>query len=154
MAHHGVLVLGGGNAGISLAARLIRDGARDVAVVESQRTHRYRPLLNYVGVGEATMAELERPVSDVVPDGATWIDDEVVAVDPEQPAVRTAGSREVTCDSLVVCPGLTEDWDATPGLAEAYAAGWAGSTFVIDSVEGVWPALSALRAGRVPTTAP
>ena len=58
---HEVLIVGGGNAGISLAARLLRDGARDVAVVESESVHRYRPLLNYVGAGEATMSSLERP---------------------------------------------------------------------------------------------
>jgi len=31
---HDVLVIGGGNAGLSLAGRLRRDGCRDVAVVE------------------------------------------------------------------------------------------------------------------------
>jgi sulfide:quinone oxidoreductase len=69
MEHHEVLVVGGGNAGISLAARLLRDGAEDVALVESEAVHRYRPLLNYVGGGEASMASLERPAARVVPDG-------------------------------------------------------------------------------------
>lgn len=51
MEHHQVVIVGGGNAGISLAARLIRGGAPDVAVVESESVHRYRPLLSYVGAG-------------------------------------------------------------------------------------------------------
>ena len=89
MTHHDVLIVGGGNAGISLAARLLRDGAEDVAVVESETVHRYRPLLNYVGAGEATMASLERPAAEVIPDGCTWINDQVVAVDAAGPSVLT-----------------------------------------------------------------
>jgi sulfide:quinone oxidoreductase len=80
MEHHEVLIVGGGNAGISLGARLLRDGASDVAIVESQEVHRYRPLLNYVGAGEAEMSSLERPMGDVIPDGCTWIRDRVVSV--------------------------------------------------------------------------
>src|SRR3954454_15242689 len=80
MAQPEVLIVGGGNAGISLAARLLRDGFSGVTVVGPQPLHRYKPLLNYVGGGEATMAALERPMADVVPDGCTWIRDAVAAV--------------------------------------------------------------------------
>lgn len=146
--------MGGGNAGISLAARLLRDSARDVAVVESQPVHRYRPLLNYVGGGEATMSDLQRPADSVVPDGCVSIRDEVVAVDPHEMSVVTASGRQIGCSTLVVCPGLDEDWAATPGLREAYAAGWAASTFDDDTAAAVWPALRDLRAGRVVFTVP
>ena len=152
--HHEVVIVGGGNAGISLAARLLRDGARDVAVVESESVHRYRPLLNYVGAGEATMASLERPAAAVMPDGCTWIQDRVVAVDANAPSVLTRDGRRIGCTTLVLCPGLEEDWDATPGLAESYAAGWAGSTFVVESAPRVWPALRDLARGRVVFTMP
>ncbi len=154
MEHHEVLVVGGGNAGISLAARLLRDGAQDVAVVESESVHRYRPLLNYVGAGEASMSSLERPAASVMPDGCTWIQDRVVAVDVDGPTVTTRDGRRIGCTTLVVCSGLEEDWDATPGLAEAYAAGWAGSTFVVESAPRVWPALRDLTGGRVVFTMP
>ena len=127
MEHHDVLIVGGGNAGISLAARLLRHGVRDVAVVEPQPVHRYRPLLNYVGGGEATMASLEKPAASLVPDGCTRISDRVVAVDAGGPSVLTRGGQSVGCSTLVLCPGLDEDWDATPGLEEAMAAGRAGS---------------------------
>jgi sulfide:quinone oxidoreductase len=154
MEHHEVLIVGGGNAGISLAAKLLRDGADDVAVVESESVHRYRPLLNYVGAGEATMSALERPAASVVPDGCTSIRDRVVSVDTDGPSVRTQDGRRIGCTTLVLCPGLEEDWDATPGLAEAYEVGWAGSTFVVESVEQVWPALRDLTRGRVVFTVP
>jgi sulfide:quinone oxidoreductase len=154
MEHHQVVIVGGGNAGISLAARLVRAGAPDVAVVESESVHRYRPLLSYVGAGEARMASLERPASSVVPDGCTWIHDEVVSVDAEGPSVLLRSGRRIGCSTLVVATGLEEDWDATPGLREAYAAGWAGSTFVVETAPRVWPALRDLSAGRVVFTVP
>ena len=51
MTRHEVLIVGAGNAGISLAARLLRDGVRDVAVLAAQPVHRYKSLLNYVAAG-------------------------------------------------------------------------------------------------------
>ncbi|MCV2489444.1 NAD(P)/FAD-dependent oxidoreductase [Geodermatophilus sp. YIM 151500] len=149
-----VLVVGGGNAGISLAARLLRDGAPDVAVVAPQPVHRYKPLLNYVAGGEATMADLERPMADVVPEGCRWIRDAVEAVDPTAMTVRTRGGRALSCSTLVLCPGLVEDWEATPGLQSAYTDGWAASSYVPGSTPQVWPRLTALRRGSVVFTVP
>jgi sulfide:quinone oxidoreductase len=152
--HSEVLVVGGGNAGISLAARLLRDGIRDVTVVAPQPVHRYKPLLNYVAGGEATMAELERPMGDVVPDGCHWVRDAVEAVDPSAMTVRTRTGRTLHCSTLVLCPGLVEDWAATPGLQSAYADGWAASSYVPGSAPQVWPRLTSLRGGSVVFTVP
>jgi sulfide:quinone oxidoreductase len=152
--HHEVLIVGGGNAGISLAARLLRDGASDVALVAPQPVHRYKPLLNYVAAGQATMADLERPMRDVVPAGSEWIRDSVEAVDPAAMTVRTRGGQTLHCSTLVICPGLVEDWDATPGLLQAYADGWAASSYVPGSAPQVWPRLESLRGGSVAFTVP
>jgi sulfide:quinone oxidoreductase len=152
--HHEVLIVGGGNAGISLGARLLRDGARDVTIVAPQPVHRYKPLLNYVGGGEATMADLERPMRDVVPEGCGWVRDAVEAVDPAAMTVRTRGGRLLQCSTLVLCPGLVEDWAATPGLQAAYADGWAAATYVPGSAPQVWPRLTSLRSGSVVFTVP
>ena len=102
---HEVLIVGAGNAGVSLAAKLLKDGARDVAVVDRRQVHRYRPLLNYVGSGEATMADLERAQHDVLPDGVTWIRDDVASVDPDARTVTTGDGRTIGYDTLVLCPG-------------------------------------------------
>ncbi|MDK3257448.1 NAD(P)/FAD-dependent oxidoreductase [Blastococcus capsensis] len=154
MERHGVLIVGGGNAGISLAARLLRDGEKDVTVVAPQPVHRYKPLLNYVGGGEATMADLDRPMADVIPDGCTWLRDFVEAVDPDAMTVRTRGGCTLHCSTLVLCPGLVEDWEATPGLRSAYTEGWAATTYVPGSTPLVWPSLRSLRRGSVVFTVP
>ena len=154
MEHHEVLIVGGGNAGISLAARLLRDRASDVAIVEPQDVHRYRPLLNYVGAGQAGMSSLEKPMAEVVPGGCTWIQDSVVSVDPVAATVLTRDGRTLHWTTLVLGPGTVEDWDATPGLREAYDEGWAGSSFVPGSAPHVWEALEPLRSGSVLFTVP
>ena len=51
--HSDVVILGGGNAGISLAARLRRYGVKDVAVVEPREHHLYQPLLSHIAGGTA-----------------------------------------------------------------------------------------------------
>ena len=152
--HAEVLVVGAGNAGISLAARLLRDGARDVAIIEPSPVHRYRPLLNYVGAGQATPAEVERPTSSVIPAGCRWVQDAVEAVDAEAHEVRTRRGARIGYSTLVLCPGMREDWAATPGLQDAYSAGWAGSTYVPSSAPLVWPALRGIREGSVVFTVP
>lgn len=154
MEHHDVLVVGAGNAGISLVARLLRDGTRDVALLDDSPVHRYRPLLNYVGSGEAAMRHLERPLATVVPDGCAWIREGAVAVDATASTVTTTTGRTLSWGTLVLCPGLDEDWDATPGLSAAYDAGWACSTFVPEAAPRVWPALRALRGGSVVFSVP
>ncbi|HEX8435589.1 FAD-dependent oxidoreductase, partial [Archangium sp.] len=46
---HRVLIIGGGTAGISVAARLAHAGQKDVAVLEPSRHHYYQPLWTLVG---------------------------------------------------------------------------------------------------------
>lgn len=146
--HHDVLIVGGGNAGISLAAKLRRDGCRDVAVVDPKRTHEYRPLLSWVAGGFATLDDLRRPQADVIPDGVRWYPDRVVAVEPERSLVRLAGGEEITCTDLVVCPGSQVDWDAVPGAQEAVATPYASTSYLPEHAPDTWTMLSSLTSGR------
>lgn len=52
-----------------------------------------------------------------------------------------------------MCLGLEEDCYATPGLAQASEAGWAGSTFVVQGARGRGPRCY-LTGGRVVFTVP
>lgn len=47
--HHRTVIVGGGSAGISVAARLRRAGERDVAVLDPSERHYYQPLWTLVG---------------------------------------------------------------------------------------------------------
>ncbi|MFS0699302.1 NAD(P)/FAD-dependent oxidoreductase [Cellulomonas sp. 179-A 4D5 NHS] len=146
--HHDVLIVGGGNAGISLAAKLRRDRCRDVAVVDPKQTHEYRPLLSWVAGGFATLDDLRRPQADVIPDGVRWYPDRVVAIEPERSLVRLAGGEEITCTDLVVCPGSQVDWDAVPGAEAAVATPYASTSYLPEHAPDTWTMLSSLTSGR------
>ncbi|OLT52444.1 NAD(P)/FAD-dependent oxidoreductase [Cellulosimicrobium sp. CUA-896] len=147
--HHDVLVVGGGNAGLSLAGRLRRDGCTDVAVVEPKDVHEYRPLLSYVASGMATVDDLTRPQDDVVPDGVHRYADRVVAVDPVRSVVRLASGTELGYGDLAVCPGAEVDWDAVPGAQDAVRTPYAATSYVTEHAASTWSMLSSLTSGRV-----
>lgn len=145
---HDVLIVGAGNAGISLAARLRRDGCRDVALVEPSPVHRYRPLQSYVGGGQATPAEVERPQASVLPADATWYRGAVAAVDPQAREVRLEDGTRLRGRDLVLCPGVVADWDAVPGSREAVHAEHGASNYVDERAAHTWALTRGLRAGR------
>ncbi|MEE6272365.1 FAD/NAD(P)-binding oxidoreductase [Georgenia sp. MJ206] len=146
--HHDVVIVGGGNAGISLAAKLRREGCRDVAVVEPARVHHYRPMLSYVGSGLATLEELSRPEADVIPAGCRWYADRAVAIDAEASVVRLSRGEELTYEDVVVCPGSQIDWAAIPGAREAVATPAASTNYEVELAPATWEMLSSLTRGR------
>lgn len=146
--HHDVLILGGGNAGVSLAARLRRDGAKDVAIVDPVSVHRYRPLISYVGGGQARMTDLEKPQASVIPKGVRWYQERVTSVDPVARSVETTGDVRLTAGDLVICPGVTQDWAAIPGSREAVFSEHGASNYVDERAEHTWKLIRGLSTGR------
>ena len=107
--HHQIVIIGGGSAGITVAARLMRiqgDRNLDIAIIEPSATHTYQPALTLVGAGAYALAKTQRPTSDVIPIGVKWIKDKADGFDPDQSQVRLGSGNIMTYDYLVVCPGL------------------------------------------------
>ncbi len=146
--HHDVVIVGGGNAGISLAARLRRDGCTDIAVIDPRTVHRYAPLLSYVGGGEAELAETKRPQYSVIPDGVRWYRHQVIDVDPSTRTVITEDGLVVTAGDLVLCPGVVADWDHVPGSREAVFSDRGASNYVDERAPYTWELIQRFRGGR------
>ncbi|MGE2735856.1 NAD(P)/FAD-dependent oxidoreductase [Mycolicibacterium vaccae] len=144
--HFDVVILGGGNAGLSAAARLIRKGVHDVAVIEPQSVHTYRPLLSYVGGGQAEQSTAERTQQSVTPRGCTWIQDRAEAVDPGQSTVRCASGREYHYDDLIVGTGLVPDTSELPGLDTAIESRTVTSNY-LDHAQKTWKLIRELPSG-------
>ena len=149
-----VLIVGGGNAGVSLAARLHRYGVRDVAVVEPRDNHFYQPLFSHIAGGRAKAAEAVRPQGSVIPRGVDWIRDAAVDIDPAGNTVSLASGGQLGFGQLVVCPGLQLDWDKIPGLTEAVRSPFGSSHYDFDLVPKAWTLLSGLRSGTAVFTMP
>ena len=149
-----VVIVGGGNAGISAAARLRRRGVTDVAVVEPQAVHTYRPLLSYVGAGQAEQRAAERTQRSVTPSGCTWVQDTATAVDPSGQVVTTAGGATLRYRDLILVPGLEVDEDALPGVFSAIKAQNVTSNY-LDRAEKTWQLIKTLPDdGRAVFTVP
>ncbi|WP_257459379.1 NAD(P)/FAD-dependent oxidoreductase [Archangium lipolyticum] len=116
---HRVVIIGGGTAGISVAARLAHAGQKDVAVLEPSTHHYYQPLWTLVGAGEARVEDTIRDEAHYIPKGVTWIRDWAEEVDPIARVVSTRGGKRISYDFLVVAPGIQLDWGKVKGLREA-----------------------------------
>ena len=152
--HYEVLIIGGGNAGVSLAARLHRYGVKDVAVVEPQDNHFYQPLFSHIAGGRAKASEATRPQRSVMPEGVEWIRDSAVDINPASNTVSLASGGQLGFGHLVVCPGLQLDWDKIPGLADAVRSPSGASHYEFTLAAKSWALLSGLKAGTAVFTMP
>lgn len=157
MAHHEVLIVGGGTAGITVAAMLRnKPDAPEVTIIEPSEKHYYQPIWTLVGAGVFPREISERNEAEFIPPGVTWIKDYVDTFQPEQNAVTLRSGEQHTYDYLVVAPGIQIDWDKIPGLKEGLAKAGSGvcSNYSYDTVNSTWEALKNVKKGKAIFTAP
>ena len=152
--HHNVLVVGGGSAGITVAARLRNAGVADVAIVEPSESHWYQPLWTLVGGGVFPLEHTRRAQADVVPPGATWIKDTVATFQPDLNQVTLGTGGVVSYDQLVVCPGIQLDWKKIDGLEGNLGTNGIVSNYRADLAPKTWDALRSFRGGNAVFTFP
>lgn len=151
--HHPILVVGGGTAGLTVAARL-RKASLPVAVIEPSSIHYYQPLWTLVGGGVFPREASVRPQQDVIPDGVTWIRDRVVALEPDRNAVRLESGAELTYDQLVVAAGIQLDWHKIEGLAGNVGKNGICSNYSYETVASTWEFVKNFRGGTALFTFP
>ena len=154
--HHQIVIVGGGTAGITVAAQLTRSWLRrlDVAVIEPSDKHYYQPLWTLVGAGLARKEATERAEASVIPRRVTWIQDAVAEFLPEQNMIRTRDGKTVTYDWLIVGAGLQINWDKIPGLKESIGKNGVCSNYSYASVDSTWEAIRNFRGGNAVFTNP
>ncbi|MBC7723525.1 MAG: NAD(P)/FAD-dependent oxidoreductase [Burkholderiaceae bacterium] len=152
--HHRVVVIGGGNAGLSVSGRLRRAGVHDIVVVEPRQDHFYQPMFSHVAGGTAPAGAAVRTQASVMPRGVEWIRDRVVDIHPEYRMVTLASRHRLTYDHLIVCPGIQKDWDGVPGLAEAMASPRGASNYEYELATKASRLLRDLTHGTVVFTQP
>ena len=151
---HEVVIIGGGNAGLSVAGRLRRSGVEDVAVVEPREHHFYQPLFSHIAGGRAKPGAATRPQRKVMPRGVSWVRDTVSGVSAETNTVSLGTGTTLAYRHLVVCPGLQYDWDLVPGLANAVHSPYGASHYEFDLAAKAWQLLSGLTSGTAVFTMP
>jgi sulfide:quinone oxidoreductase len=151
---HKVLIIGGGTAGITVAARLRRAGVTDIAIVEPSGTHYYQPLFTLVGGGRAPLSETVRPEGTVMPNGVVWVREAAASIDPAAQTVATMSGRVLGYDYLVVAPGIQLDFGKIPGLTETLGQRGVSSNYRPDLPPRTWEFIRDLRGGTALFTMP
>jgi sulfide:quinone oxidoreductase len=133
--NHQVVIIGGGAAGITVAAQLLdKQPGLDIAILEPSDQHHYQPGWTLVAGGQFRFEATTRDEKSLIPKGATWIQDKVIKLDPDNNAVLTQDGLLIQYDYLVVCPGIQIDWYKVKGLPEALGKGGVTSNYRRDLV--------------------
>ena len=145
--HHRIVIVGGGTAGIAVAARLMIEGEHDIAVIEPSSKHYYQPLWTLVGGGKANVATTERAQRTLIPEGVHWIQQAAASFEPDEKIVVLGDGRRIGYDALVVCPGIQLDWDQVPGLPDTLGHNGVSSNYRLDLAPKTWEMIRSLRKG-------
>ncbi len=152
---HDILIIGGGAAGISLAASLLkRQPNLQISIVEPRDKHYYQPAWTLVGAGVFDPGASERDMASVMPKGVTWIRAAATGFDPEQRKVMLDTGKSISYQNLVVAPGLQLNWHAIPGLPEALGKHGVTSNYRFDLAPYTWSLVQAMKKGRAIFTQP
>lgn len=113
-----IVVVGGGAAGIDIAARLKRRLTRpDITLIDPAEIHYYQPGFTMLAAGEFSPDSIHRSQASLIPDGVRWIRESVVSVEAERNRLSTASGAVVDYDFLVLAPGLEMHFDAIEGIS-------------------------------------
>lgn len=153
--HHQILIIGGGTAGIHVAAELRRLRASlSVTIVEPSEQHYYQPAWTLVGGGAFDINETVRPMAQQIPKGVNWVQDAVAEFRPDANQVVLKGGQVLGYEALVVCPGLQLDWHKVEGLPETLGRNGVCSNYSFKTTAYTWECIKNFREGPALFTQP
>lgn len=148
--HHQILIVGGGNAGITAAAQLLRANKQlDVAIIEPGDKHYYMPAWTLVGGGVFNIKDTIHNEADVIPKKAKWIKEYVVSFEPDENKLTTQNGNEYSYDILVVGAGIQMNWHLIKGLQETLGKNGVTSNYQKEYAPYTWECLKNLKDGDV-----
>lgn len=153
--HHQIVIVGGGNAGISIASQLLRkDATLDIAIIDGAKKHYYQPAWTLVGGGEFNIQDTERDEASVIPTGTTWIQQMVSGFKPEENKVYLADGTAIQYEYLITVPGIQVNWGEIKGLKENLGKNGVCSNYSFESAPYTWECIQQTKGGKAIFTNP
>ncbi|MEN9958829.1 MAG: hypothetical protein RLZZ474_1073 [Bacteroidota bacterium] len=153
--HHQIVIVGGGNAGISIASQLLRKDSRlDIAIVDGAKKHYYQPAWTLVGGGEFDIKDTERDEASVIPVGATWVQQMVQGFKPDENKITLADGNDISYDYLIAVPGIQLNWSEIKGLPENLGKNGVCSNYSFNTAPYTWECIQNTKGGKALFTNP
>ncbi len=154
-ASYDIIIVGGGAAGLAVAASLkSRKSSLDIAVIDPADIHYYQPGWTMVGGGIFEASDTAKTMGSLIPRGVTWIKSAVAAFEPKDNAVILDGCRVVKYKRLIVAPGLKLAWDRVEGLEATLGKNGVTSNYRYDLAPYTWNLVKNMKEGRAIFTQP
>lgn len=151
--HYQIAIIGAGTAGIMTAAQLLKKNkSLDIVIVDPADKHYYQPAWTLVGAGTYDFDKTEKPIRDLIPEQAEWIQDSVISFYPEENKIELKKGVKISYDYLVVAPGLVNDLSLIEGLEEAVKKGIVCSNYI--DPKYTWECLKNFKGGNAVFTQP
>lgn len=112
-----IVIVGGGAAGITMAAYLA-DMLRydDITIIDPRTDHHYQPGYTLIAGDIFNPRDIVRPTKSLIPGDAKWVQDTVTELNPDNNLVVTAEHGKISYDFLVLVPGCQMNFDLIPGI--------------------------------------
>ena len=155
MLHHQILIVGGGNAGISVASQLLRrNKALEIAIIEPSENHYYQPAWTLVGGGVFNVKDTIHKEAEVMPKAVKWIKKKAASFQPENNIVVLEDNEMVSYEYLIVAPGIQLNWNAIKGLKETLGSNGVCSNYNVETASYTWQCIRNFKGGKALFTNP
>ncbi len=150
-----IIIVGAGNAGLSVASQLLRKNVNaSISIVDPSTKHYYQPAWTLVGAGEFDINDTVKNQIDFIPKGAEWIQDAVETFQPELNKLTCKSGKVIEYDVLIVAPGIQLDWQKIEGLKEALGKNNISSNYSFEHAPYTWEMIKNFKGGTAVFTNP
>jgi len=150
-----IIIVGGGNAGLSVASQLLKkDRDLQISIIDPSEKHYYQPAWTLVGAGIFDISKTVRNESDYIPKGTTWIKDAVETFLPNENKVVCKSGKTYGYDAMVVCPGIQLNWIKIKGFKETLGKNNVSSNYSFDMAPYTWEMIKNFKGGTAVFTNP